>query len=90
MPWPARRRCAADQHRCFDRPSTFPDFTDCSGTTPELDVDWKATITQGGHGRGFSPHHAVVRGRAHIRRRSTPSSAICAACAAATDTRAAN
>ncbi len=39
----------------FDRPDTFPDFTDCSGTTPELDVDWKATITQGGHGRGFSP-----------------------------------
>ena len=39
----------------FDRPSTFPDFTDCSGTTPELDVDWKATITAGGHGRGFSP-----------------------------------
>ena len=39
----------------FDRPSTFPDFSDCSGTTPELDVDWKATITDGGHGRGFSP-----------------------------------
>jgi mono/diheme cytochrome c family protein len=39
----------------FDRPSTFPDFSDCSGTTPELDIDWKATITQGGHGRGFSP-----------------------------------
>jgi len=39
----------------FDRPATFPDFTDCSGTTPELDVDWRATITQGGHGRGFSP-----------------------------------
>jgi len=39
----------------FDRPATFPDFTDCAGTTPELDVDWKATITQGGHGRGFSP-----------------------------------
>lgn len=38
----------------FDRPSTFPDFTDCAGTTPELDVDWKATIIQGGHGRGFS------------------------------------
>src|SRR5439155_2831502 len=31
------------------------DFTDCAGTTPERDVDWKATITQGGHGRGFSP-----------------------------------
>src|SRR5262249_49136748 len=27
---------------------------DCPTTTPELDVDWKATITQGGHGRGFS------------------------------------
>jgi len=39
----------------FDRPSTFPDFSDCSGTTPELDIDWKATITDGGHGRGFSP-----------------------------------
>ena len=39
----------------FDRPSTFPDFSDCAGTTPELDVDWKATITGGGHGRGFSP-----------------------------------
>jgi mono/diheme cytochrome c family protein len=39
----------------FDRPATFPDFTDCPTTTPELDVDWKATITEGGHGRGFSP-----------------------------------
>jgi mono/diheme cytochrome c family protein len=39
----------------FEKPSTFPDFTDCAGTTPELDVDWKATITEGGHGRGFSP-----------------------------------
>jgi len=38
----------------FDKPSTFPDFTDCATTTPELDVDWKATITEGGHGRGFS------------------------------------
>src|ERR1043166_4006751 len=38
----------------FDRPSTFPDFSDCASTTPELDVDWKATIAQGGHGRGFS------------------------------------
>jgi mono/diheme cytochrome c family protein len=38
----------------FDRPSTFPDFSDCASTTPELDVDWKATITHGGRGRGFS------------------------------------
>ena len=39
----------------FDKPETFPDFTQCDQTTPELDIDWKATITQGGHGRGFSP-----------------------------------
>jgi mono/diheme cytochrome c family protein len=38
----------------FDKPPTFPDFSDCPGTTPELDVDWKATIRQGGRGRGFS------------------------------------
>jgi mono/diheme cytochrome c family protein len=38
----------------FDKPATFPDFTDCPSTTPELDVDWKATITHGGRGRGFS------------------------------------
>lgn len=38
----------------FDKPDTFPDFTDCASTTPELDVDWKATIRQGGRGRGFS------------------------------------
>jgi hypothetical protein len=38
----------------FDKPSTFPDFTDCPSTTPELDVDWRATIRDGGRGRGFS------------------------------------
>jgi hypothetical protein len=38
----------------FAKPSTYPDFTDCATTTPERDVDWRATITQGGHGRGFS------------------------------------
>ena len=39
----------------FDKPKSFPDFTQCGQTTPELDVDWKATIRDGGHGRGFSP-----------------------------------
>jgi mono/diheme cytochrome c family protein len=39
----------------FDKPKSFPDFTRCDQTTPELDVDWKATIRDGGHGRGFSP-----------------------------------
>jgi hypothetical protein len=38
----------------FAKPKTFPDFTQCDQTTPELDKDWKATILQGGHGRGFS------------------------------------
>lgn len=49
------RGAGADQTTIgFDKPSTFPDFTDCAGTTPERDIDWKATIAQGGHGRGFS------------------------------------
>jgi len=38
----------------FDKPATFPDFSDCRSTTPELDVDWRATIHAGGQGRGFS------------------------------------
>ncbi|PWT99415.1 MAG: cytochrome c, class I [Terriglobia bacterium] len=38
----------------FEPPSTFPDFTDCSGTTPEPDEQWRAIITNGGPGRGFS------------------------------------
>jgi cytochrome c553 len=38
----------------FKKPSTFPDFTQCNQTTPELNKDWKATIRDGGAGRGFS------------------------------------
>lgn len=38
----------------FERPSTFPDFTDCYGTTPEADSQWRAVITNGGPARGFS------------------------------------
>jgi mono/diheme cytochrome c family protein len=38
----------------FEKPETFPDFTKCDQTTPELDVDWRATIRDGGKGRGFS------------------------------------
>jgi mono/diheme cytochrome c family protein len=48
-------RGASPEATQFDRPATFPDFTRCDQTTPEQDVDWKATIRQGGHGRGFSP-----------------------------------
>src|SRR5260370_34817942 len=39
----------------FEKPKTFPNFTQCDQTTPELNVDWKATIRDGGHGRGFCP-----------------------------------
>src|ERR1700738_3498918 len=38
----------------FKRPDTFPDFTDCAGTTPEPNGNWKAVIIHGGPSRGFS------------------------------------
>ena len=38
----------------FEPPATFPDFTDCSGTTREPSRDWKAIIYGGGPARGFS------------------------------------
>ena len=38
----------------FARPDTFPDFTDCSGTTPEPNGNWKAVIVHGGPSRGLS------------------------------------
>jgi len=38
----------------FEKPKTFPDFTQCDQTTPELNKDWEATIRDGGAGRGFS------------------------------------
>ncbi|MEA2259906.1 MAG: hypothetical protein QOJ51_2731, partial [Acidobacteriaceae bacterium] len=38
----------------FRRPDTFPDFTQCSGTTAEPNAAWKAVIVHGGPSRGFS------------------------------------
>jgi Cytochrome C oxidase, cbb3-type, subunit III len=38
----------------FQRPDTFPDFTQCSGTTAEPNATWKAIIVHGGPSRGFS------------------------------------
>jgi mono/diheme cytochrome c family protein len=38
----------------FKRPSTFPDFTQCSQTTAEPNATWKAIIIHGGPSRGFS------------------------------------
>jgi len=38
----------------FELPDTFPDFSDCAGSTGEKVFDYKATIHEGGAGRGFS------------------------------------
>jgi cytochrome c2 len=38
----------------FKRPDTFPDFTDCAGTSPEPNGNWKAVIVHGGPSRAFS------------------------------------
>lgn len=38
----------------FEPPPTFPDFTDCSGSTRESDTQWNAVIHQGGSARAFS------------------------------------
>ncbi|MEO6815462.1 MAG: c-type cytochrome, partial [Edaphobacter sp.] len=38
----------------FKRPDTWPDFTDCAGTTPEPNGNWKAAIVHGGPSRGLS------------------------------------
>ena len=38
----------------FDPPDTFPDFSDCNGSTRERRADWRAIIRDGGSRRGFS------------------------------------
>jgi mono/diheme cytochrome c family protein len=45
----------ADSTVGFEKPSTFPDFSGCSQTTPEVQADWWAVIHDGGPARGFSP-----------------------------------
>jgi mono/diheme cytochrome c family protein len=40
--------------RGFKLPSQWPDFTDCSQTTSELNNDYRAVVTNGGPYRGFS------------------------------------
>src|SRR5262245_24666067 len=40
--------------RGFEAPDTFPDFTDCNGSTRERTADWSAIIHEGGPIRGFS------------------------------------
>lgn len=38
----------------FEPPATFPDFSDCPTSTPEIDMQWRAIINNGGAARGFS------------------------------------
>ncbi|MDM7996248.1 MAG: cytochrome c [Acidobacteriota bacterium] len=47
-------RGAPDSLRRFEKPDTFPDFTDCQATARESDDFWSAIIHNGGPGRGFS------------------------------------
>jgi mono/diheme cytochrome c family protein len=37
----------------FEPPATFPDFSDCNGSTREKTYDWRSVIHQGGPVRGF-------------------------------------
>src|ERR1700733_11189360 len=45
---------APESSTVFLRTDTFPDFTDCAGTTPEPNGNWKAAIVPGGPSRGLS------------------------------------
>jgi mono/diheme cytochrome c family protein len=45
---------AADSTIGFEKPSTYPDFTSCEQTSPEVQADWWAVIHDGGRARGFS------------------------------------
>jgi len=45
---------AADSTIGFEKPSTYPDFSSCQQTSPEVQADWWAVIHDGGKARGFS------------------------------------
>src|SRR5713226_6711628 len=38
----------------FEKSSQFPDFSDCNGAARERVFDWRATVHEGGPGRGWS------------------------------------
>ncbi len=44
---------APETSTVFKRSDVFPDFTDCAGTTPEPNGNWKAAIVHGGPSRGL-------------------------------------
>jgi hypothetical protein len=45
----------------FKREETFPDFTDCAGTTPEPNGNWKAVIVHGGTCGNFARISTTIR-----------------------------
>lgn len=45
---------ASDAMLGFEKPSTYPDFTSCAQTSPEVEANWWAVIHDGGKARGFS------------------------------------
>lgn len=45
---------APDSTIGFEKPSTYPDFSGCDQTSPEVEADWWAVIHDGGKARGFS------------------------------------
>jgi hypothetical protein len=45
---------APDSTVGFEKPPTFPDFTGCDQTSPEVEANWWAIIHDGGQARGFS------------------------------------
>jgi mono/diheme cytochrome c family protein len=45
---------APDSTVGFEKPSTYPDFSACNQTSPEVEADWRAVIHDGGKARGFS------------------------------------
>lgn len=45
---------APDSTIGFEKPSTYPDFTACDQTSPEVEANWWAVIHDGGKARGFS------------------------------------
>ena len=38
----------------FEKPATFPDFSQCDQSTPEFVAGWRSVIHDGGRARGFS------------------------------------
>lgn len=53
---------APESETVFDRPDTFPHFSQCNETTPESTRDWTAIVRDGGRARGFSQVMPAFKG----------------------------